>query len=54
MQSNLAICQSIPRGTYNKTILKEITQNAPVTITRTNLNHIHATGYQGPPGDQFL
>jgi hypothetical protein len=33
-------------GTYNKTTLRESTQNPPPTITRTNLDHIHVTGHQ--------
>ena len=41
-------------SSYNKTILKEGMQNPPQTITRTNLDHIHIMGCQGPPGDSFL
>ena len=54
VQSNLAICQIIPWGhlyTYNKTILKENTQNPLPSMARTNLDHIRVTGHQGPPGD---
>jgi hypothetical protein len=53
VQSNLAICQIIPWGTYNKIILKEIAQNSLLTIARTNLDHMSVTGCQVPPGDKF-
>ena len=33
-------------GTYNKTILKESTQNPSPTIARTNLNHLCVMGHQ--------